>query len=142
MAWPWVALWRWLRRSPVSVEQARAQFGQQRDDLQRLFFEGASTSGKPRGLRWQAIDWETGVSFARERQTGQLAALVGITIHFEAIEGSDMEDLPAVGMPRNASAVFFYHRGRWHTTGKTLFNVNPDEAIERLKTQYERLPAD
>ena len=79
-------------------------------------------------------------SLLYERQTGRLAALVAVTVQFEAIEGGDMEGLPAVGNLRNASAVFFYDRGRWRTTGKTVFNLNPGEAIEHFKGQYERLP--
>ncbi len=51
-----------------------------------------------------------------------------------------------MGNLRHGSAVFFYHRGAWHTTGKTLFNLLPDEALERFAAQYERLalnpPAD
>ncbi len=105
------------------------------------FFQAASASGKPRGLRWKAIDWEESIEFARERGSGQLVALVGITIQFEAVEGSDMEGLPAVSNLRNASAVFFFHQGRWHSIGKAVFNFNPDEALAHFHNQYERLPS-
>jgi hypothetical protein len=138
MAWPWETLWRLLRGRPDS-SRARDLFARQRSELQRAFFEAAAASGKPRGLRWKTLEWEPGALFARERATGRLAALVGVTIAFEAIEGSDMEDLPAVGNLRNASAVFFFHAGRWHTTGKTIFNLNPDEALAHFAGQYERL---
>jgi hypothetical protein len=114
-------------------------FRRQREHLEAMFFQAAASSGKPRGLRWVDCDWESGAEFARERATGRLAALVGITIRFEAVEGSDMEGLPAVGNLRNASAVFFFHRGRWHTTGRTVFNLNPDEALAHFQNQYERL---
>lgn len=138
MAWRWLTFWRLFRPGP-SAERARRLFQQQRERLELLFFQAAAASGKPRGLRWKAIEWESGVEFARERASGQLAALVGVTIRFEAIEGSDMEGLPAVGNLRNASAVFFFHHGRWHTTGKTVFNLNPDEALAHFQQQYERL---
>ena len=138
MAWRWLTFWRLLRPGP-SAERARQLFQHQRERLELLFFQMAAASGKPRGLRWKAIEWESGAEFARERASGQLAALVGVTIRFEAIEGSDMEGLPAVGNLRNASAVFFFHRDRWHTTGKTVFNLNPDEALAHFQHQYERL---
>ena len=93
--------------------------------------------GKPRGLRWKACDWNGPLAFARERRTGHLAALAGVTIQFEAVEGSDMEGLPAVSNLRDASAVFFFHRGQWHTVGKVIFNMNPTMAIEHFKNQYE-----
>jgi len=65
---------------------------------------------------------------------------VAVTIQFEAIEGSDMEGLPAVGNLRNASAVFFFQKGHWLTVGKAVFNMNPDEALAHFKNQYERVP--
>ena len=133
--------WRQLRArlagDHVSPEQARAQFVEHRAELERAFFESASTSGKPRGLRWRALDWEPGVELAREKQTGRLVGLVGVNISFEAVEGGDMEDVSAVGLLRNASAVFFLHRGAWHTTGKVIMNLNPDEAIRHFGEQYE-----
>jgi hypothetical protein len=121
------------------LPRARGLFEAQRSQLQAQFFQAAAASGKPRGLRWTACEWAPAVEFAREKATGRLAALAGVTIQFEAIEGSDMEGLPAVGNLRNASAVFFFHAGRWHTTGKTVFNLNPDEALEHFKGQYDRL---
>jgi hypothetical protein len=140
MNWHWLTFWRWFRRGP-RLELARLRFQQQRERLELQFFQAASASGKPRGLRWKNIDWESGVEFARERASGQLAALVGVTIQFEAVEGGDMEGLPAVANLRNASAVFFFHNQRWHTTGKTVFNLNPDEALAHFHNQYERLPS-
>ena len=88
------------------------------------------------------MEWEPGAEFARECATGDLAALVGVVIQFEAVEGGDMEGVAAVGNLRNASAVFFFHDGRWRTAGKALFNLNPDEALMRLAHQYERLKTD
>jgi hypothetical protein len=124
------------------MQHARARFLGQREHLEAAFFDAAAASGKPRGLRWKNCEWEREVAFALERQTGQLTALVAVTVQFEAIAGSDMEGLPAVGNLRNASAVFFYDRGRWRTTGKAVFNLNPGEAIEHFKQQYERVPPD
>ena len=140
MGWRWLEFWKRFRSAP-QYERARRLFQHQRERLELQFFQAASASGKPRGLRWKAIDWESGVEFARERDSGRLTALVGVTIQFEAIEGSDMEGLPAVGNLRNASAVFFFHQGRWHTIGKTVFNLNPDEALAHFHNQYERLPS-
>ena len=63
-----------------------------------------------------------------------------LTIQFEAIEGSDMEGLPAVGNLRNASGVFFFQAGQWSTVGRAIFNMNPDEAAAHFSNQYEKLP--
>jgi len=138
-------VWAWLRglfrRGQVSPEEARARFLESRPDLERRFFAAASASGKPRGLRWKSCEWSLRVELAREKTTGKLAALVGVTIAFEAIEGSDMEGLPAVGNLRNASAVFIFDGVRWTTQGRTVFNLNPDEAIRHFGNRYERLDA-
>ncbi len=133
--------WRPLRKwgQEVQLERARELFALQRERLEAKFFDRAARSGKPRGLRWKNIDWENEVVFARERATGQFAAFAAITVQFEAVEGGDMEGLPAVGNPRNASAVFFFQRGQWLTGGKAVFNLNPGEAVERLRQQYERV---
>lgn len=152
--WPWIVFgialtgllilavcWRRLRTfgRAVAVERARELFRLQRERLEAQFLTAAARTGKPRGLRWVDCQWEDGVEFVRERQSGQIAALVGVTIQFEAVPGSDMEGLPAVGNLRNASAVFFFHAGHWQTVGKAVFNKNPDEAVEHFKNQYERL---
>lgn len=149
MIWIWLAsglgivllvlafLARVWRRGRTGIRQARARFEAQRPTLEQAFRASATASGKPRGLIWVDLDWEPGVLFARERTTGHLAALVGVTVRFEAIPGSDMEHLPAVGNLRTATAVFFFDRGHWHTTGRTLFNLNPGEAVVRFGGQYE-----
>jgi hypothetical protein len=152
MFWPWLVLggvvvglaivlltWRPLRWWGREVQAARARelFALQRERLEANFLRAAAATGKPRGPRWQGCEWDREVAFARDRRSGQLAALVAVTIRFEAVAGSDMEDLPAVGNLRNASAVFFFHRGQWLTVGKALFNMNPGEAIEHFKNQYE-----
>jgi hypothetical protein len=136
-------LWRPLRSlgKDIQVERARESFLLQRERLEAKFMIAAAATGKPRGLRWKDCSFEREVELARERQTGQLVALVPVTIQFEAIEGSDMEGLPAVGNLRNASAVFFFHRGQWLTVGKAVFNLNPTEVIQHFKNRYERVTA-
>jgi hypothetical protein len=133
---------RWLWRLLVGgVDPARARelFARQRPELERQFLAAASAAGKPRGLLWKAVEWGPEVVFARERAGGRLAALAAVTVHFEAVPGGDMEGVPAVGLPRSASAVFFFHRGRWHTIGKVVFNLNPDEALAHFGRLYEPL---
>ena len=131
--------WREKTHRGGDVAFARDDFGRQRQDLQEAFFRAAAASGKPRGLRWKALDWDPGVAFARDRAAGKLVALTGVTIQFEAIEGGDMEGVAAVSNLRNASAVFFFDRGRWRTVGKAVFNLNPSEAINHFRSQYESL---
>ena len=125
---------RWRRReSQLAVKQ----FRRQREQLEAKFLDLAAAVGKPRGLRWIDCEWLNTVTFARDRQTGLMTAFAGINIRFEAIEGGDMEDVEAVGTLRDAVAVFHFDRGTWGTGGKALFNMNANEAINRLTAQFE-----
>lgn len=135
-----VALWVRSFGRQVGIARARELFKLQRERLEAQFLVAAAATGKPRGLRWRECSWEDPVTFVRETATGQILAVVGVTIAFEAIEGSDMEGLPAVGNLRNASAVFAFERSRWSTVGKAVFNMNPDEAVRHFGSQYEPLP--
>lgn len=156
MLWPWLALGGVLviavvgllvRALPLlrrhwretEARHAHTLFTRQREYLEARFFTAASRSGKPRGLRWTDCDWDSDFEFARDRQTGQLVALASVTIQFEAVEGSDMEGLPAVGNLRHASAVFYFDGRNWTTAGKAVFNLNPTEAIVYHHSRYERV---
>ncbi len=127
-------LLRYARRR--EAEQALKSFRLKRELLEARFFDIARTLGKPRGLRWIDCDWQEKVSFARDAHSGLLTAFVAVNIRFEAIEGGDMEDVEAVGLLRDAAAVFHYKRGVWGTGGRALFNMNPQDAVERLRDQF------
>ena len=115
------------------------QFARHHESLERQYFEQASSTGLPRGLRWLSCDWLTVRILLRDRTTNQPNLLVSINLRFEAIEGSDMEDVAAVSNIRDACAVFQWQNNAWTTSGRTLFNMNPDEAMERLAMSYEQM---
>lgn len=127
-------LYRLRRRQQ---QQALQRFRLQREQLEARFFALASVQGRPRGLRWLDCDWQDNVTFARDRTTGLLTAFVACNISFEAIEGGDMEDVEAVGLLRDAAALFHYQQGRWGTGGRAMFNMNPEDALVRLESQFE-----
>ncbi len=129
-----VPLARWMRRR--EAEGAAGAFRLQRETLEAKFFELASQSGKPRGLRWVRCDWQPGFTLAREVQSGLLTAFVSIELHFDAIEGGDMEDVAAVSTVRDACALFHYQYGQWGTGGKALFNMNAGDAVAKLPRQF------
>ena len=68
----------------------------QRERLEAKFFQLAAASGRPRGLEWTGCDFDDDVVYARDRRSGELCALVAVTIRFEAQEGGGMEDVEAV----------------------------------------------
>jgi len=131
--------WRFLRSfgQEIQAERARELFVLQREMLQEPFRLAADATGKPRGLRWKRCAFEPTLELARDRQSGQLVALVPVTIQFEAIEGGDMEGHDQVANLRNASAVFFFQGGEWRTAGKAVFNLNPDEALRHFQDRYD-----
>ena len=124
------------------MQTAIRMFRLERESLEAKFFDLAAASGKPRGLRWVRCDWQSPVTFGRDVRSRLLTAFVSVEIHFEAIEGGDMEDVEAVGTIRDASAVFHYLNGHWGTGGKALFNLNPQEAIDRLEGQFTAVSVD
>jgi hypothetical protein len=145
------ALLVWLRsraargragRGRRGLKQARQEFHRRREWLEAKFLKLASQSGRPRGLAWLDCDFEDEVAFARERQSGQLRALVAVAIRFEAVEGGGMEDNPNVGNVRAATAVFRFDGAHWQTDGQALFNVNPAEAIVRFRNELEAVDQD
>jgi hypothetical protein len=134
LLWSWWPLRAWRRRGD---ERALRSFRLQREQLEAQFFRQAGSLGKPRGLRWLECDWLDAVTFGRDVKTGMLTAFASVNIRFEAIEGGDMEGLEAVGMVRDAAALFHYHRGRWGTGGRALFNMNPAGALAHFRGQIE-----
>ena len=132
-------VWRPMRRSmrEAKLAKARQDFHRQRERLEARFFEIAAASGMPRGLRWVGCDFDDDVAYARDRRSGELAALVAVTISFEAIPGGPMEDVEAVGNLRAATAVFRLGKERWQTDGRAVFNLNPTEAIAYYSDDLE-----
>jgi hypothetical protein len=134
-----VVWWFYGLGREIQSERARELFRLQHERLERLFLEKASVSGLPRGLRWAGCAFAPEAEFALERKTRKVVALVAVTVQFEAVEGSDMEGLPAVPLPRQGSAVLTFERHEWTTMGRVMFNLSPTEVLSHLSGEYEPL---
>ena len=44
-----------------------------------------------------------------------------------------------LGGPSQSAIGIFFQAGHWHTVGRAVFNMNPDEALVHFKNQYERV---
>jgi hypothetical protein len=134
-----VVVWRRMRmvRAEARLQAARRLFKQQREYLEARFFTLASESGRPRGLSWVECDFDNEVSFARDKHTGELRALVAVNISFAAIEGGGMEDNPNVGRVRAATAVFLHRKTKWETDGRAIMNLDPRQAISHFQHELE-----
>jgi len=115
-------------------------FQREQAALEEQFFQKARTAGIPRGLRWVHCDWLPEKKLLQDKTTGQICLLVSINISFEAIEGGDMEDVAAVSLIRDACAVFQMTASGWQASGRTLFNMNPAEAMQKLGGSYAPYP--
>ena len=125
-------------RSRVQLRDAVSAFAGNLDSLAAELVQKAGAAGKPRGLRWKAVQLAGPPTYAVD-QRGALYALVGATISFEAIEGGGMEDVEAVGNLRSATAVFVHRHGAWTTEGRVIFNLEPGEALVRFDGQLEKI---
>lgn len=114
------------------------EFSGRRAELERAYFELCSATGKPRGLRWDRCDWLQEAVLLRERETGGWWLLRGVNLSFQAIEGGDMEDVAAVGLLRDACAVYVYTATGWRPSGRTLFNMDTVRAAGQLAETHEQ----
>jgi hypothetical protein len=130
------------RRRHTDMANARSQFHLRREWLEAKFLTEASNSGRPRGLTWCDCDFANGVTFARDRMTGELRALVAITVRFDAVVGGPMEDVAAVRNLRAATAVFRFNGESWVTDGRAIFNLSPDETIRHFQHELEAIVLD
>ncbi len=130
-----LVLFGWMRLQSLRRrrERAMAEFRILAEPLCVKFRQAAEATGKPRGLRWKQCDYDGDEMFAVDRKNGSLYALAKVLISFEAIPGGPMEDAEAAGDVRAATAVFVLRDGEWTTEGRVLFNVSPEQAIERFE---------
>jgi hypothetical protein len=126
-----VALWIILRRparrlaEEIHVDQARVLFRQNREWLEARFLGAMGKIDPVERLRWEDAHWHDEVTWARDRQTRRLLALIGV--HFDANPFDDLPDSP----PRHSTALFEFRKGRWFAEGKHLDEIRPDEAFLR-----------
>lgn len=136
--WRASANWRSRRRYRTSLLVGRQMFRRRREWLEAEFLSLASASGRSRDLAWAHCDFANEVAFARDRHTGQLRALVGITLGLEAAVGDEvLSRFGATKAVRVATAVFRFDGQRWSSDGRAIFNLSPNEAIRRLRNELE-----
>jgi hypothetical protein len=121
-----------------SESRLAGEFCRLQEQLGHDYFEVCSSAGKPRGLIWDRCDWLAEAVLLRERTSGRWWMLRGVNLSFRAIEGGDMEDVAAVGLLRDACAVYEYEQGCWRPTGRTLFNMDTVRAAGHLAETHEQ----
>lgn len=126
---------RRMRRA--RLQRARDLLHRRREWLEAEFVSRASESGRPRSLVWENCEFEDAVALARDRHSGQLRALVGVTITFTPSDDHGLEVPDAELSHRAATAVFRFDGAEWTTDGRAIFNLNPAETIRRYGHELE-----
>ncbi len=118
--------------------EARRDFHRQRERLEARFLQMGIANSGPEAPAWMDCEFDDDVAYARNRSTGELSALVAVTIALGRFDDADEEDR---GEPpdqlRSATAVFRYHRGHWMTDGRAVFNLSPTETIHFYHRELE-----
>ena len=111
----------------TGLARAKQRFHIQREHLEAVFLHTLCTRVNPEGPHWADCEFEDDVAYVRSRRTGELSALVAVTL---AIEGRDDD-------PQAGTAVFRFDRDHWATDGRTILNLTPNEAIQYYHGELE-----
>ncbi|MEZ6047520.1 MAG: hypothetical protein R3C11_18460 [Planctomycetaceae bacterium] len=117
------------------------KFGYQREVLEAKFSELAVSQNTPHDFEHVECDWKSDVSFARDRMTGSVSALVSVDIMLTPHESELHANSPRIGIRKPAVAVFFYQEGAWSTRGLALFNQTPAAAVEHRPHHFQEIQA-
>ena len=122
------------RADPNRIRHA---FVSRRDEWLAKFLATAARAGTPRGLDWVGI-MPTGEPLFVRDADGTVVALVPVEVRFLPVPGSDMVDVPQAREPRPVTAVF-RHDGEWRTDGRAVFNLTPQQVVDRHDGRYTEL---
>jgi hypothetical protein len=118
--------------------EARRDFHRQRERLEARFLQLGVANSRPGAPAWMDCEFDDDVAYARNRSTGELAALVAVTIalgHFDETAEEDRGEPP--DQLRSATAVFRFDHGHWMTDGRAIFNLSPTETIHFYHRELE-----
>jgi hypothetical protein len=124
-----VAFWRPLLSAyrEARFAAARRDFHYQRERLEAKFVSLGHVGA--RGQHWIDGDFDDDVAYARSRASGQLSALVLVSIEMAGMDDPTFSPDGVEREFRNATAVFFFDGERWDTDGRAIFNLTPTQAI-------------
>ncbi len=132
-------VWRPLRGAfrRFRLADARRDFHWQRERLEAKFVKLAWANTKTSSTRWVDCEFEDDVAYVRNRNSGELAAFVEVTI--AVVTPADPIDLEgeAPHRYRVGTAIFRFDRNRWETDGRAILNLSPAEAIRFYQDDLE-----
>ena len=117
--------------------QVKRNFHAQRERLEAKFVQLASARAAPHAPQWADCDFDDDVTYVRHRTTGELSALVRVTVAVDDFEAWDAGTTDVIGNLRAATAVFRFDRDHWETDGRAILNLSPNEAIRFYQDDLE-----
>jgi hypothetical protein len=118
--------------------EARRDFHRQRERLEARFLQLGIANARPEAPAWMDCEFDDDVAYARNRSTGELSALVAVTISLGQFDDTPEEDRrEPPDQLRMATAVFRFDRGHWTTDGRAIFNLSPAETIHFYQRELE-----
>ena len=106
----------------------KQRFRLQREHLEAKFLKLACGRLGPDVPHWADCEFDDDVAYVRSRATGELSALVAVTLTPDALADSDCQ---------TATAVFRFDRDHWETDGRAILNLSPGEAIQFFHDDLE-----
>ena len=119
------------------LSQARKGFHQQRERLEEKFIRLAGAHAGVESPRWTDCDFDDGVWYVRNRSTGELSALVAVTVALERVGQAPASAGEMMRNLRAGTAVFRFDRDHWETDGRVILNLSPSEAIRAYQNDLE-----
>ncbi|MCS7021822.1 MAG: hypothetical protein NZ703_12635 [Gemmataceae bacterium] len=133
---------RWLNRLAVLIrlERAYESFRLQRQRLEEMVLQQASSTGKPRGLKWHRCQFVGEPLWLLEGTNRHVAALVPLTIQFEPAGDAEAWEGHPVHEPRHGVVILLFHQGDWTVAGRVLFNISAQQAASQLGPNWRPAP--
>jgi hypothetical protein len=138
-----LAVWLWRARRNVRaatatpLAQAKQRFHVQRERLEAKFIQLAAAHAAPNTPQWTDCTFDDDVAYVRDRTTGELKALVAVTIASDNLDAAIHGVSDAVGNLQAGTAVFRFDRDHWETDGRAILNLSPTEAVQRYRNDFE-----
>lgn len=121
------------------LEQAQHSFHAEREWLEAKFLRLATMQPAPDTPRWADCFFADDVAYVRSRSTGELSALVAVTLASEADEVGASGRAEVIGNLQVGTAVFRFDGQHWATEGRTLLNLSPSQAIQRFQDDLVKI---
>jgi hypothetical protein len=127
------------RARRLRILRAQRRFHAEREWLEARFVQLATAAPGPDAPHWADCAFADDVSYARSRSTGELAALVAVTLAGEGHEFATPSTGDMIGNLQAGTAVFRFDGRHWATDGRTILNLSPGETIHRFRDDLERI---